>query len=331
MKLQPGQRIDAKWGMALVGAGFVAFVLFFLWLLTGCTDDASPPTPDVVYVYVCPSPTPKIVPPPLPTREATGIVPPAPVPSAVSTVLPPVVTREPTAVPPNPPVPVPTGVVTRQVPRAGLASGVGPLHDGPVPLFTAYGPERRPCWARSSRVTCTPTPVAPPPTAEPTSMPTAEPTAAPTNTAGTTATPTPEVCGQNRWLCATVAEMETELHRIVNQHRVSIGRIPLGRVTSLDLAQREWADRMVAENACYHGDFGERAARYGYTGFAWGEAGACGQDSPQQTLDDWLDSPGHRGIVEADQSFGVTFTDIGVGCAQYGTRHWTCWILVAGH
>jgi len=91
---------------------------------------------------------------------------------------------------------------------------------------------------------------------------------------------------------------------------------------------------MVAENACYHGEgddfFPNRAAAYGYIGFAFGEAGACGQENPQQTLDDWIASPAHNGILIAEAPFGVLMTDGGVGCGHYANGRWTCWFIIGG-
>jgi uncharacterized protein YkwD len=326
MKLRPGQRVNAAGGMALVGFGFTALVLLVTWVLVGCADDAPSPTPDVVYVYVCPSPTPKIVPPPLPTRDATGIVPPAPVPSAVSTAQ--VPTAVPTAALPPPPPPLPTGVPTG-VPTRTLLNAVA-QHDGTTPLF---GP---PCWSNSKRnpATCTPT-VTPLPadTATATPIPTDTPMPPPpTNTA--TATPTaapgtPSATPTPHWTQpppAVLAEEET-MRQLINQHRVSIGLHALLHIEPLDRAQRWWAYDMIAANDCYHGDYGWRALQMGYAGFAWGEAGACGYPNAAEAFQGWLDSPGHRGIVEA-----VRENEFGVGAWQYPNGYWQHWLLVGcGH
>ena len=111
---------------------------------------------------------------------------------------------------------------------------------------------------------------------------------------------------------------------LINSHRASIGKNQWTRVTALDLAQRSWAYQMVTTNDCRHGDFGARAIEQGYNGFPWGEAGSCGYPSADAAFQGWLDSPGHRGIIEA----GTDMDDVGVGAWQYPNGYWQFWALV---
>jgi uncharacterized protein YkwD len=117
---------------------------------------------------------------------------------------------------------------------------------------------------------------------------------------------------------------EAQMYQLINAHRASIGRNQWVRVTSLDLAQRDWSVQMVATNQCYHGDFGARAAQQGYPGWAWGEVGACGYPSAQEAFQGWLNSPGHRGIIEA----GDSMDDVGIGAWQYSNGYFQFWAVV---
>jgi uncharacterized protein YkwD len=121
-----------------------------------------------------------------------------------------------------------------------------------------------------------------------------------------------------------VVAAEAQMYQLINAHRASIGRNQWARVSSLDLAQRDWAVQMVTTNQCYHGDYGGRAAQQGYTGFAWGEVGACGYPTVQEAFQGWLDSPGHRFIIEA----GTDMDDVGIGAWQYPNGYFQFWALV---
>jgi uncharacterized protein YkwD len=134
----------------------------------------------------------------------------------------------------------------------------------------------------------------------------------------------------NPWECAERGAFEDETLRLINYYRVVNNRRALIPWEAFRLAEREWADYMVATEQCYHGDYPERAARYGYPFFTFGENGACGYESPQAVLQGWIDSPGHNGLLLADRPFDILMTDGGVGCTQYASRRWSCWFLIGG-
>ena len=173
------------------------------------------------------------------------------------------------------------------------------------------------------------------PTDTPVVLPTNTPVVLPTNTSvpsptspppatwtpvSATATPLPNYHNPS----PAVVAAEAEMFQLINQHRAAIGLNQWTRVTSLDLAERSWAVQMAVFNQCYHGDYGARAIAEGYTGWAWGEVGACGYTSAQDAFQGWLDSPGHRGIIEA----GTSMDDIGIGAWQYPNGYFTFWALV---
>ena len=211
---------------------------------------------------------------------------------------------------------------------------------------------RVPCHAPPAVATCTPTPTSEPtvtPTNSPTSFPPGSPTvtavptdtptsthtAAPTltGTVGPTGTPTP--CPHNTyWACVTPAEFAAETGRLINVHRQTVhGYGLLTMRADLSRAEELWAIEMIGDpfvnedDRCEHGDYGTRAAQQGYTGFAWGNIGACGYDTPAATVQGWIDSPGHHFIMDA-----WDMTEFGVGAAQYGNGYWQAWSTVGcGH
>lgn len=170
------------------------------------------------------------------------------------------------------------------------------------------------------------------PTDTPVVLPTNTPVVLPTNTAPPPATWTPRpatatpIANYHNPPPAVVSA-EAQMYQLINAHRASIGLNQWTRVTALDLAERDWALQMAVTDQCYHGDYGQRAMAQGYSGFAWGEVGACGYPTAQEAFQGWLDSPGHRGIIEA----GNAMTDVGIGAWQYPNGYFTFWALVGQH
>jgi len=78
------------------------------------------------------------------------------------------------------------------------------------------------------------------------------------------------------------------------------------------------------DDRCEHGDFGTRAAEQGYTGFAWGNIGACGYPSPAEAVQGWIDSPGHHWIMDEPNAM----TEFGVGVAFYANRYASVWVTI---
>jgi uncharacterized protein YkwD len=119
-------------------------------------------------------------------------------------------------------------------------------------------------------------------------------------------------------------EFELEVGRLINEHRVNVhGFAPLDMREDLSNAERPWAEESVLFDRCEHGDYGTRAAQAGYTGFAWGNIGACGYPNPAETVQGWIDSPGHHFIMDA-----WDMTDFGVGMAFYANRYASVWATI---
>lgn len=133
------------------------------------------------------------------------------------------------------------------------------------------------------------------------------------------------------WCGATQEAFEAEVARLINLHRQSPPHEPwwesgiaLQWRADLSAAQRPWAEQMVANNECYHGDFGGRAYQQGYTGWPWAEIGSCGYPSPAAAVQGWIDSPGHHWAMDEAEAM----TEFGVGAAQYANRYWSTWVII---
>jgi uncharacterized protein YkwD len=138
------------------------------------------------------------------------------------------------------------------------------------------------------------------------------------NYSGCTAASTPVLNG----------EFEQEVVERVNAERAAQGLPPLKRSSQLDEAARYHAADMKADNYFDHLSYDRVnnqlqlvcnwSARLGnfYTGSSTvGENIAYGYRSPEDVMEGWMNSPGHRGNI-----LSSSYTELGVG---YGTgNHW---------
>jgi uncharacterized protein YkwD len=130
------------------------------------------------------------------------------------------------------------------------------------------------------------------------------------------------------------AAMEDEIVVLVNQFRAQGANCggeempPVGPLTmdpNLQCAARvhtkDMADRDFFDHDNPDGDGpSERMDAAGYDGRNWGENIAAGRDTPEETMDQWMNSPGHCTNIMAED-----FTLIGVGYypgGEYG-HLWT--------
>lgn len=117
-------------------------------------------------------------------------------------------------------------------------------------------------------------------------------------------------------------EFEQEVIRLTNMEREKAGLAPLQLDNQLaEVARRKSVD-MATENYFSHesptyGSPFDMIDSFGITYYSAGENIAKGQTSPQEVVQAWMDSEGHRqNILHPD------FTHIGVGFTQQG-YHWT--------
>jgi uncharacterized protein YkwD len=125
------------------------------------------------------------------------------------------------------------------------------------------------------------------------------------------------------------ADYEQQVVDIVNTERANRGLSPYKRVTALDEAARYHSADMGQDNYFYHDTYDwvngnltlicntwQRIATY-YTG-AMAENIAWGYSTPQDVMNGWMGSTGHRNNILSTNNW-----EIGVGYATIGGHHWT--------
>ncbi|MFD3696232.1 sigma-70 family RNA polymerase sigma factor [Streptomyces sp. NPDC058646] len=111
---------------------------------------------------------------------------------------------------------------------------------------------------------------------------------------------------------------------LVNSERAAAGCGPLQEDPQLRTAAQGHSDDMAARDFFSHtspdgSDPGKRTTAVGYRWSTYGENIAKGQQTPQQVMDSWMKSPGHRANI-----LNCSFKDIGVGIHQgKGGPWWT--------
>jgi uncharacterized protein YkwD len=113
-----------------------------------------------------------------------------------------------------------------------------------------------------------------------------------------------------------VTVFETELLRLVNDHRLNMGMAPLVPSTLLGDAARAHSRHMIDHRFFAHASPegltpAERLALANVDWSAVGENIAAGYSTPQAVFDAWMASPEHRANMESD-----SFAFAGIGYAQ---------------
>jgi uncharacterized protein YkwD len=121
------------------------------------------------------------------------------------------------------------------------------------------------------------------------------------------------------------------LAAINEARRINGGHKPLSYNTGLEAAARQQADLMAAKDTLAHNvgfTLRERTDQAGYRG-AVGENIAGGQQTLQQAIEGWLNSPGHRATLLSDK-----FVEFGLAVARVGggrkSRYGIYWAFIAG-
>lgn len=127
----------------------------------------------------------------------------------------------------------------------------------------------------------------------------------------------------NETVSASNATLEQQVVELVNAHRATLSLPPLKRINELSLAARYHAADMGQDDYFDHDthdrvggnlvrisgcEFSNRITSYGYNFISAAENIAAGQTTPQQVMESWLNSDGHRENIERS---GVW--EIGVG------------------
>lgn len=102
-------------------------------------------------------------------------------------------------------------------------------------------------------------------------------------------------------------EFEIEVIRITNLQRTSRGLRPLEVVPALMRDAQSWSHNQANRGRMYHSRMGH------------GENVAYGQKTPQEVMQAWMTSPGHRRNI-----LNPRYTQIGVGSVNNGRSiYWT--------
>ncbi|MCX5528283.1 CAP domain-containing protein [Streptomyces bobili] len=124
---------------------------------------------------------------------------------------------------------------------------------------------------------------------------------------------------------AGLAGTEAEVIDRTNRERARAGLRPLAADPLLATAARAYSDDMAARSFYSHtspegSQPWDRAAAAGSARRTIGENIACGQRSPSEVVEGWMNSPGHRANI-----LKPAFTHIGVGFAGGGpsATYWT--------
>ena len=122
---------------------------------------------------------------------------------------------------------------------------------------------------------------------------------------------------------------EQRVVELVNIERAKVGAKPL--IVNFSLQEAAWrhtehmaAKRVMCHAGCGDGDPQSRIKATGYKAATWGENVASGQRTPEDVMDDWMHSSGHRRNI-----LSKNFTDIGVAYAPDGA-YGTSWTQVFG-
>lgn len=122
---------------------------------------------------------------------------------------------------------------------------------------------------------------------------------------------------------------EREVFRLTNEFRQGKRLPPLTLNENLTTAARSHAYRMAEEEDLSHtlgGLPSVRIVRFGYTNWSWcAENIAWGQRSPDEAMESWIGSPGHRANLLSGHA-----VDIGVGVmySRSGEPFW-CQLFAA--
>ncbi|MFJ7666536.1 CAP domain-containing protein [Lysinibacillus sp. NPDC097195] len=144
----------------------------------------------------------------------------------------------------------------------------------------------------------------------------------PTNQEQNNTTTTPPTTSKPTTSTSDVNAFEQEVVKLTNAERTKAGLKALQTDDKLMAAAREKSQDMQSKNYFSHTSptFGspfDRMKALGITYKSAGENIAQGQRTPQEVVQAWMDSPGHRANI-----LNANYTHIGVGYVKSG-NYWT--------
>jgi len=201
-------------------------------------------------------------------------------------------------------------------PSPSLSPSLSPASKAAISVIATQQPAvKLPALGQTPTPSPSPTQT-PSPTPSPVSSPQPAPSALPT------ATPTPAPVPTPSAEPASADELAAEVVRLVNVERAKEGLAPLGTFDSLTEAAQLRAPELATlfshdrpdGTSCFTALDATGAKTNAYT---WGENIAAGNKTAAATVEQWMNSPGHRANI-----LNKDFTHIGVGYASGGPyRH----------
>ncbi|MEU0651567.1 CAP domain-containing protein [Streptomyces albogriseolus] len=172
--------------------------------------------------------------------------------------------------------------------------------------------------ARTATAAPSPTTAAPKPTTAAPKPSTAAPAPSTTAPKPTTAAPKPTTAAPKP--TATASGAVARVVELVNAERAEAGCAPVTANSTLNTAAQRHSEDMASTGTMSHtgsdgSDPGERITRAGYAWSTYGENVAYGYSTPEQVMQGWMTSPGHKANI-----LNCSFKEIGVGLS--GT-YWT--------
>ena len=124
---------------------------------------------------------------------------------------------------------------------------------------------------------------------------------------------------------AAEASYERQVIALTNEERAAHGCGALTQHAALTEAARGHSNDMATRNEMTHqgangSDTGDRLKQVGYPASSWAENVAYGQPTPEEVVDAWMASPGHRANI-----LDCGLAEIGVGHVvnKQGVPYWT--------
>jgi uncharacterized protein YkwD len=121
-------------------------------------------------------------------------------------------------------------------------------------------------------------------------------------------------------------EFEARVLELTNEFREENGLDPLRFDPKLGEAAGSWSREMAEGDFFEHSDTRELAEEHGYEWRALGENIAAGQTTPEEVVEGWIGSPGHRANLLSEDfdelGVGYHFEENDGGRAPYG-HYWT--------
>ncbi|MBT8259470.1 MAG: CAP domain-containing protein [Bacteroidia bacterium] len=113
-------------------------------------------------------------------------------------------------------------------------------------------------------------------------------------------------------------EIEIEIMEIINNHRIEAGLNPLNNLGQVKAEAYNHTEYMIERNGISHDNFFIRKANLENTVGAVrvGENVAYGYRYAQSVVNAWLNSPGHRDVIEGD------YTDFEISAEQDVEGRW---------